>query len=165
MSTERMKLEQGRAAQAYKFAEDAKKCLENPCQLEGLGHDYFKAINYSSYSTKLPTLIQCNGLGAALAFIKSKGTKEKTENNQSLLPGHKQNPKNAYNLLYEQIFYWIKEKKPYLISESTSRQGDFVEIVINLQSSEYRALTIEVMALLNWMKRFSVALLGEGENN
>lgn len=166
MSTERTKLEQGRAAFAYKYAEHAKHCQETRA-LSDFSNQYFKANNYSSYVKNLPMLIKTNGLGGALAFIRSKGAKVKNEKGRPISPGESTNPKNAYDLLYEQVGHWIKTQKAYMLSptdRSISVDDDFVKQVINLDSTPYRALTMETLALLNWLKRFSVALLGDGEN-
>lgn len=164
MSTNRTTLEQGRAAFAYTCAEEANSCYTDKKSLKSYRDDWYKSGNYSSYVKKLPMLIKTNGLGAALAFIRSKGAKPKSVDNVMRGPGHEKNPKNAYDLVYEQIGRWIKEEKFYMLNPNT-RNEDFTKQVLNMGSSDYRALSVEVLALLNWMKRFSVALLGEGDNN
>lgn len=167
MSTERTKLEQGRAAFAYECAEQAKQCHDRVDSFDYFPNQYFKASNYSSYVKNLPMLIKVNGLGSAFAFVRSKGAKVKKERGRVITPGERDNPKNAYDLLYEQIAHWIKTQKEYLLIPTDgqiSTDDDFVKQVINLDSAPYRTLTIEILALINWLKRFSVALLGDGEN-
>jgi len=105
---------------------------------------------YKPYVTKASTFIQMNGLGNTLAFYRSKFGAESEE---------KLNPdKRAYKLLYEHLNRWFKEcfKKnkdilEWIVSEGTS-------------SIEVFQVTNEIIALLNWMKRFAEAeLKGEEE--
>ena len=134
IQSETKKLEQGRAEFAYK------------CVKEALGNfDDKKQGEYRSYSRKIPTMILTNGLGQTLAFAKAKA-----ENG------------NAYELLYNQI-------TDYLKSENTTRikmppdQNELVEWVISCESKEYRFITQELLAFLNWLKRFAEGMIeGEG---
>lgn len=89
---------------------------------------------YSSYVKKASTLIQTNGLGNTLAFYRSKEEK-------------------AYKLLYEHINDWFKKK--YHTNQ------DIIGWVIsgNTSSLDVFRVTKEVLALLNWMKRFAEAEL------
>jgi len=96
---------------------------------------------YSSYVKRAPTLIQTNGLGNTLAFYSSKKKDEP-----------------AYRLLYQHIDCWFKKKGhsdqdifEWIISEDTSSLNTF-------------QVTKEILALLNWMKRFAEAKL-EGEES
>ena len=82
---------------------------------------------YSSGVKKLPVLIKTNGLGQALAFIKNRNT--------------------GLHAIYEDLTKWLKIPYPRLGS-------DLVKYVVNQNSPEYRHLTIEVLGLLNWMRRF-----------
>ena len=125
-------IEQGRA----KFAYDAVKTVN---EVEGLKEKEAKRFkgSYKSAAKKLPVLIKTNGLGQTLAFVKSKRAK-------------KGKPKNGYDKLYEQIGKWFNTKDAKGFPESS----DFVKQVIELESSNYRQVTIETLALLNWMRRF-----------
>lgn len=99
---------------------------------------------YRSYVKKLPAMIQVNGLGQALAFYYS--------NNQ----------KKAYFEIYQSITEWLKEKFP----EAFQRDDQtLVEVVINLESQDYRLFTLEVMALLNWMRKFVDGMVKAGESD
>lgn len=130
-STTVNKLEQGRASEAYSFVKKGKDCGEPK--------------EYKSYTKKIPMMIKTNGLGSALAFIKSKSNSGK---------GHK-----AYKLIYEQIAEWLKkDSKGYITSNDTR---DLVEIVINMDSALYRAVTVEVLAFMAWLKRFSEGQIGD----
>ncbi len=127
-------IERGRAAFAY-------KCVD---EVKGMP----KSKEYKSYAKKLPMMIKTNGLGAALAFCKSKISQEKKE------PGY------AYKKLYEHMTEWLKNDDKQLVTISAS--DDLVERVISLESSEYRAVTVEVLAFLNWLRRFAEGLI-EGD--
>ena len=125
-------IEQGRASYAFSCASEGKK-LE-------------KDKEYKSYVRKIPTLIRTNGLGATLAFVRSKAkgdTKEKGF---------------AYKVIYAQIAQWLEQKG--LIEDGQNKE--LVEKVVALNSTEYRLLTNEVLSLFKWLARFAEALI-EGE--
>ena len=95
------------------------------------GYDEDLKKKYKSGAKKLPVLIKTNGLGQALAFI--------------------QNREN-FPQLYNQIGSWLRTKE--LIG-----QNDLVNQVIKTESAEYRRLTTETLALLNWVRRFVDSLM------
>lgn len=115
--TTRNSLEQGRAKCAYDCAKDRKDKKE-----------------YPQNAKKLPMYIKTNGLGAAMAFMK---TKDKD--------------------LYADVTKWLKDTnctiKPLLWNNESG--ADLVERLVNINSSEYRAVTVEVLAFLNWLRRFA----------
>ena len=131
--TTRTGLEQGRAAHAYEYAE--------------AGSKLDKAKEYKSYVKKMPMLIKTNGLGAAIAFAFAKGAK--AGNSDS---------KNPWGLLYLQIETWLKHNNVIEFNNN-----GLAKKLTEISSSDYRAATVEVLALLNWMKRFADALI-EGES-
>ena len=134
----RIKLEQGRAAFAY------------PCAEAGKG--LTKSKEYKSYVKKMPMLIKTNGLGAAVAFAFAKGSK-----------GGQPDKGSPWGLLYLQIEEWLKEDQKKLIGFDPSR---LAYQLTQENSGTYRAVTIEVIALLSWVKRFAEALIeGEAEEN
>lgn len=94
---------------------------------------------YKAYCRKIPMMIKTNGIGNTLAFMKSKGNK-------------------AYDLLYEQIHNWFKNHRTYILNP----HNDLVHDVIKQESQTYRAVTLEVLSLFNWLKRFADGLI-EGE--
>lgn len=96
------------------------------------------APNYKSYVRSLPSMIQVNGLGQTLAFCYSKKSKQ-----------------IAYMDIYESIFDWLQRKCP----EHFQQQNELVEEVVKLHSEDYRMITIEVLALLNWMGRFAEGMI------
>jgi CRISPR-associated protein Cmr5 len=152
-------LEGGRAKFAYECAQEAVNAGDKSVEL-GKREGYFKATNYKSYVKKAPMWIKTNGIGAAFAFILSKKAKEK----DGKPPGSEKNPKNAYDLLYEQTMAWLRsEGKEYLLGEK--RDKDLVAALVELPSHEYRAVTVEVLALLNWLRRFAEGLIEADEDN
>lgn len=114
--TQRNTLEQGRAAHAYKKAE-AQKASED----------------YRTAAKKLPMYIKTNGLGAAMAFFKSK------------------NPQ-----LYNDITDWLRRDE-CVVKEliEWEKCQDLVACLVGMPSVNYRAVTVEVMAYLNWLRRFA----------
>lgn len=117
------KIESGRAAYAYKEVE--KHMTKYPQD----------AAEYAAYLKKIPSMIQVNGLGQALAFCFSK---------------------NKYRPIYDQIESWMKEEP--LNRLGAYENGTMIEKIISLDSASYRAVTREVLALLSWMVRFAEGL-------
>jgi len=107
---------------------------------------------YKSYVRSAPSYIQINGLGNTLAFYKSKfeaDLRKKGENELSA-------DNRAYKLLYDHLNEWRKELRggkdilEWIRDENTSSLGVF-------------QATKEIIALLNWMKRFAEAELRDKE--
>lgn len=122
------KLEGGRAAYAFASAKEGIKIPE-----------------YESWAKKMPMLIQANGLGAGLAFLKSKA---------------KDN--NVYQLLYKQSKAWLIHSDCFLKSIlGFSDNCELIEEVIKLESPQYRAVTLELIAFFNWVRRFASGLENE----
>ncbi len=92
---------------------------------------------YRSYLKKLPAMIQMNGLGQTFAFYSSQG--------------------GTYQDIYNQISLWLGER----YEESFFDKGA-VEAIISMNSGDYRMMTVEVMALSNWMRRFADGLIRKG---
>lgn len=87
--------------------------------------------DYKTFAKKLPMLIQNNGLGAAMAFAEHK------------------------ELCYKDISDWLKDKEC-----PVDFDGDNLsEWLTSIDSQEYRAVTMEVMAFLNWLRRFVDTLI------
>jgi len=125
------KLEQGRAEFAWNRAVLAKAS-------SGVKYD-----EYKSYAKSLPMLIKSGGLGATLAFIRSKARKKTGEN-------------TAYGQIYDDISAYFKlQHKSYLIDLSSQ---ELVEAVIKLDSAEYRSVTVETLAFIQWLRRFAEGL-------
>jgi len=109
--------------------------------------DFYKNLlkNYRSYIKKIPTMILSNGLGQTLAFIKAKSEKG-----------------NAYDLIYKQLTEYMKS--PYTTRmQMPNDKKDLIDWVISCDSTDYRYITQEILAFLNWLKRFAEGLIEEEE--
>ena len=107
-----------------------------------LGKD---AKEYKAYVKKMPMYIKVNGLGATMTFAL-----------------YKANKNQAWRLLYQDIEGWLKKDHKALIDFNDNK---LVASLVKEDSSTYRAVTIEVLALLTWLKRFADGLIeGEAEN-
>lgn len=93
---------------------------------------------YRSYLKKMPAMVQVNGLGETLAFYYAKD--------------------GAYRVIYEQIAGWIRKSMRALINKDDENK-EFIEILVSMNSPEYRLVTMEVLALLNWMHRFAEGMI------
>lgn len=125
-------IEQGRAKFAY-------KCVE-----EVLETDY--KSDYKSYVKRVPMLIKTNGLGATYAFIFSKKDKA------------------AYKKIYDDTVSWLKHENRGLIDlpeKDGEKRNELVEKIIGLNSSEYRAVTIEILLFFEWLRRFAEGMIKE----
>lgn len=129
MSTERAKLEQGRAAFAYQKAVEGQR----------IGKEYLSSIR------KLPMQIKTNGLGAALSFAFAKGCENGVPKRNK-----------PWGLIYLQIEEWLKKDEKKLI---VFEENQLAYRLTEESSTVYRAVTIEVLALVSWMKRFSEGLI------
>ena len=130
-------IEQGRASFAYEKVFAAKGTLGSNDK------------KYKSYVKKIPMLIKTNGLGATLAFIKAKSKPNSDEG-------------KVYELIYKHITAWLKSDEKGLLN--IKDDDDLVKVIISLDSAEYRAVTNEVLAFLNWLRRFADGLI-EGDED
>mgnify|MGYP001143254577 CR=1 FL=1 len=89
---------------------------------------------YRAYLKKIPAMIQTNGLGQTMAFYFSK--------------------RGTHRDIYQQIAHWVEKK-----NDSMFQGEDFLEVLVNMDSSEYRMIAVEVVALTNWMRRFADGLI------
>lgn len=129
------KLEEGRAKLAFDMATIA-------------AANQGKKKEYKQYAKKMPMMIKSNGLGASVAFAFSKSK-------------DKEGRITAWGLLYNDIDAWLRADHKSLLG-SISQEDRLVDVVISLNSSEYRAVTVETLAFLNWLRRFAEGLI-EGE--
>ena len=119
------KLENGRAAFAY-------RCAEEGSELE-------KRKEYKAYVKKIPMLIKTNGLGATVAFMKSKG--------------------GTYTIIYDQLTNWFKrDENPFKFEVKV-----LAEDLCEMSSQQYRAITKETLALFNWLRIFAEGLIEDKE--
>jgi len=86
---------------------------------------------YSQNLKKLPMLIKTNGLGNSLAFAKAK-----------------------WSYIYDQISEWILKLDSKVLLKHTDNK-ELLALLIETDSTTYRAVTVETIALLSWMKRIA----------
>ena len=98
-----------------------------------------QADEYKSYVKKIPAMIQTNGLGATLAFMYSK--------------------KKTYEIIYKQIDEWLKKER-----KLKDNSDELVKWVIHLDSSKYKHITNEVIALFLWLRRFAEGMIEKEED-
>ena len=105
----------------------------------------FHKTEYAPAVKKVPMMIKTNGLGATLAFMFSK--------------------QKMYATILKDIELWVnntdnmKTKAIY----DKAKGNSLVQKVTELDSSEYRTLTIEVLAFLNWLRRFAEGIEKESK--
>jgi len=101
---------------------------------------------YAQMVKKTPMLIKTNGLGATLAFLFSK--------------------QKVWGTVLKHIEDWVKhsENLKTLAIYDATQGNNLVQKVLHLNSSEYRIFTIEVLAFLNWLRRFAEGIAKEKES-
>lgn len=164
-------IEQGRAAYAYECAVEGKVIFNQTAQIrdnekeDSFKYDgkFFKDDKYKAYVKRFSMLVKTNGLGASVAFVLSKQKKTDKEQRE---PGHHKNPKNAYDLIYKQIWEWLnREGKQYLIQKKDgSLYTDLAEATISMESNQYRSLTVEILALFTWLRRYAEGLINSEDD-
>jgi len=100
---------------------------------------------FSQTAKKIPMLVKTNGLGAAFAFMYAK--------------------QNVHGTILSAIDSWLNHpdnQKTHLILKGATG-NNLVQKVTNLKSAEYRTLTIETMAFLQWLRRFAEGITKEEE--
>ncbi len=99
---------------------------------------------YRSLARGLNAMIQINGLGQTLAFLKAKGNKK--ENGQPVQNPHRQ--------LFEQLSRWISDQM------QLQGQSDLLTWIIrDASTTQYRRATTEALAFGTWLRRFAEAEL------
>ena len=89
--------------------------------------------DYKNHAKSLPMMIRANGLGATLAFLKSKDD-------------------TYYQKLYEQL-------GKYLQTKNTKLSGEVADAILNCTSQETKELTKEALTFLGWLRRFAEGLI------
>jgi len=108
---------------------------------------------YRSLSRGLNAMIQINGLGQTLGFLKAKG---KSDNNK------------AHYLLLQDLTNWMKVEEHFKADNCKimldSHDGLLRWVVDSgTSSADYRRATAECLAFGNWLRRFAEAEL-EGDD-
>ncbi|HWR29214.1 MAG TPA: type III-B CRISPR module-associated protein Cmr5 [Negativicutes bacterium] len=111
------------AVLAYRCAEAAK----------GMGKEY------KNHAKTLPLMIRINGLGATLAFLKSK----------------ERNKGPHFERLYLDLVGYLS------LTQTGLSGGDFSERIADCDSAEIMFLTKEALVFLAWLRRFAEGLIQE----
>ena len=106
------------------------------------------AKKYKAYSKRLMAMIRINGLLATITFIKGKGSSLDAEG-------------KAYKRLYKDIGEWLKSTDCPVNSVYDTNKRDLMDIVVSLNSDEYRVTTKEIMEFVNWLRRFAKGMIGD----
>ena len=103
------------------------------------GSDNTRKEEMRRYITGLPALIRTNGLGQALAFYRTKGQGSNHE------------------AIYHLVGTWLcsAESKGRIFSE----HADVLTAITRSDVHPYMAAQNEALALLEWLKKFAVAML------
>jgi CRISPR-associated protein Cmr5 len=145
-TTRRQTIEQERGRQAW---QNVQSIQNGPSSLQK---------EYRSLARGLNTMIQINGLGQTLGFLKAKG---------------KSDPNKPHFHLLKHLTDWMRgkdqEQQPHFTASNKEfMQGD--DGLLNwvthetTSSADYRRATTECLAFGAWLRRFAEAELEEGEN-
>lgn len=93
-----------------------------------------KVEEYTSHVKQIPMLIKNNGLAQALVFSVGKNEKK---------------------AIYEHINAWLLDKQQKERFDIPRDTRDVIDFIVRTDSSTYRQMTTEVMAYLEWLKRFA----------
>lgn len=119
--------------------ERAKSAWKNVDEIEAASEKGKK--EYASLARGLPALIQTNGLGQALAFLRAKG---------------KNDPTKQHSVIYKHLSVWVCSRMP-------QEPGNLLEWIITQDSGMYRRATREALAYSLWLRRFAEAKGWGGE--
>jgi CRISPR-associated protein Cmr5 len=117
----------------------------------------FTEKEFKSHIRNIPMYIYNNGLIATIAFAmkKSKGSEE--DNNNS------KNNKNSYSVICDVFLEYLRE---YVKDIDSEELYEIVEELIESESKNYRRITLDILSMLEWLVRFSDAILDdEGDKN
>ena len=151
-ATRRQTLEQERGKKAWDNINEIKdfsKARDDKGTLES---------EYCSRARGLNAMIQQNGLGATLGFLKAKSKKEKDEKGR---PRY-----NAPYLLLQHLSEWMRVQN-FVPTNNEYREYDGLLLwIINIaRSDDYRRATTECLAFGLWLRRFAEAELKEKSEN
>lgn len=121
---------------------------------------------YCSRARGLNAMVQQNGLGTTLGFLKAKGKTEKDENGTTLFDKKKRPRYNAPYLLLQHLSEWMRVQS-FVPTNNEYRGYDGLLLwITNMASSDdYRRATTECLAFGLWLRRFAEAELKEKSEN
>ena len=121
-TSQQLRSEQQRAAHAWKKIDD----IQNDTGID--------QKQYGSLVRGLPAMLQSNGLGQTLAFLKAKA---------------KGDLRSVHMILYNHLAEWV--------GKCVNSQGDLLGWVITQRSDTYRRATTEAITYALWLRRFAEA--------
>ena len=138
----RQTIEQKRGREAWECVKEMKK-LEKKEQQE-----------YRSLARSLNAMIQVNGLGQTLGFLKAKGNAKDDKG---------QPKKNAHFSLLAHLTHWMHHHFDTAIIDASDVQNDgLLSWSLNqAATSDYRRATTECLAFGSWLSRFAEAELSD----
>lgn len=107
--------------------------------------------NYRSYVERLPAQIVMNGLGQAMAMVRSRAPDRAN--------GVRTEDERAYWLVFNQLQTWLcrdHESAPYRGAR------DLLAAVVERDQDAYVRAHAEALAYLEWLKKFARAFLARG---
>ncbi len=112
---------------------------------------------YRSLARGLNAMIQINGLGQTLGFLKAKGKIKLDDGTQK---------RNAHFYLLGHLTHWMHDHFDQTIVDTTNNENDgLLRWVTNTaNSSDYRRATTECLAFGVWLRRFAEAELKEPDS-
>jgi CRISPR-associated protein Cmr5 len=111
--------------------------------------------DFSSLISRLATLILTNGLGNTLAFLFAKGKNH-----------HLQAIYILANWLINRSSIGKQDLKDLKENNVKEKQGEILKkLVLDVSVEEYIFYTEESLRLLNWLRRYSDAMLTKGDSN
>lgn len=88
---------------------------------------------FRSLARSFPSMLQINGLGAAVAFLQSKKANK------------------AHGFMYGLLDQWTRDK--------FGGKGSLMERIVHMDSGSYRLYTNEIVNLCIWIKRFAEGMI------
>jgi CRISPR-associated protein Cmr5 len=141
--TRRQNMEQKRGKQAWKDIEFIKKGSQDR------GNDTLQK-EYRARASGLNAMIQINGLGQTLGFLKAKG-KDKDDKGKPV-------PPNAYYYLLSHLTQWMRSIS--FDPAIPDRHDGLLKWVTDVATSaSYRRATTECLAFGTWLRHFAEAEL------
>lgn len=129
--TEKRTLDQERASDAWDVVQ--RMLADQTMKMNG---------EYAAYVTGLPATILTNGLGQAAAML--------------LQAAGRRGNNSAHYLLYKDMEKWLCRKDRFAPYKG---QRELMEAIVRGSRQDYIKGQIEVLAWLDWLKKFSVAFL------
>lgn len=105
---------------------------------------------YGTLARRLPSLIQTNGLGQALAFLYSKAKFAEPEDRRSA-------EAKANGAIFTQVGDWVKKEL------NVATQDNLLRVLVREPTAFYRRATAEALAFALWLRRFAEAELPSEE--